>query len=138
MLDFKINKSNLFTDFWEKFLKTLSFRVKNADLIKSVYPTNIALSNQSTAHPAKFSGQCNLTFLPHHLPVTVLSEECELYNTRIYNLISVPQITQLLLGDAIISSRTDLRSSSKKEKRGYGKVRNNTTVSRILSFIRIL
>ena len=44
--------------------------------------------------------------------------------TRIYNLISVPQITQLLLGDAIISSKTDLRSGNKKEKRSYGKVKS--------------
>ena len=59
-------------------------------------------------------------------------------NTRIYNLISVPQITRLLLGDAIISSKTVLRSGSKKEKRSYSKVRNNTIMSTILPFIRIL
>ena len=31
-------------------------------------------------------------------------------NTRVYNLISVPQITRLSLEDAIISSKTELRS----------------------------
>ena len=45
-------------------------------------------------------------------------------NTIVYNLISVPQITRLLSGNAIISSKTDPRSGSKKEKRSYGKVRN--------------
>ena len=38
-------------------------------------------------------------------------------NARIYNVISVPQITRLLLGDAIISSKTDPHNGSKKEKR---------------------
>ena len=56
-------------------------------------------------------------------------------NTRIYNLISVPQI---LLGDAIISSKTDPHNSSKKEKRSYGKIENNKTMLKILPFIRIL
>ena len=41
---------------------------------------------------------------------------------------SVPQITWLLLGDAMISSKTDLHNGSKKEKRSYGKVKNNKTV----------
>ena len=58
-------------------------------------------------------------------------------NTRIYNLISVPQITRILLGDAIISSKTDLRNGSKKEKRSYGKIKNNKTILKILLFIRI-
>ena len=45
------------------------------------------------------------------------SIECEPFgNTRVYNLISVPQITLLLLGDATIASRTDSRSGSKKQK----------------------
>ena len=35
--------------------------------------------------------------------------------TLVYNLISVPQITRLLLEDAIISSKTDPRNSNKKE-----------------------
>ena len=56
-------------------------------------------------------------------------------NTRIYNLISVPQI---LLGDAIISSKTDPHNSSKKEKRSYGEIENNKTMLKILQFIRIL
>ena len=43
-------------------------------------------------------------------------------NTRIYNLISVPQMTWLLLGDAIISSKADPHNDSKKEKRSYGKI----------------
>ena len=59
------------------------------------------------------------------------------FDTRIYNLISVPQITRLLLGDAIISSKADRRNRIKKDKRSYGKVRNNETVIEILSFIRI-
>ena len=42
-------------------------------------------------------------------------------NTRTYNLICVPQITRLLLGDAIISSKTDPHNGSKKEKKSYGK-----------------
>ena len=58
-----------------------------------------------------------------------------LTNTRVYNLISVPHITRLLLGDAIISSETDLRTGSKKEKRSYGNVRKNKAMSRILSFV---
>ena len=44
---------------------------------------------------------------------------------RVYNLISVPQITWLLLGDAKILTKTDPRNGSKKEKRSYGKVKNN-------------
>ena len=46
--------------------------------------------------------------------------------SRIYNLISVPQITRLLSGDAIVSSKTDLHNGSKKEKRSYGKIKNKT------------
>ena len=42
-----------------------------------------------------------------------------------------------ILRDTIISSKTDLHSGSKKEKRTYGKVRNKA-VSIILSFIGIL
>ena len=38
-------------------------------------------------------------------------------NTRIYNLNSVPQITQFSLADAIISSKTNPCSGSKKHKR---------------------
>ena len=44
------------------------------------------------------------------------------FNVWIYNLISVPQITRLLLGDAIILSQTDLHNGSKKEKKKYGKI----------------
>ena len=58
------------------------------------------------------------------------------YNTQIYNLISVPQITRLLLGDEMISSKTDPHNGSKKEKRIYGKIEN--TMLKILPFIRIL
>ena len=46
----------------------------------------------------------------------------------VYNLISVPQITRLLLGDATISSKTEPHNGSKKDKRSYGKVRNNKTM----------
>ena len=60
------------------------------------------------------------------------------HNTRIYNLISVPQITRLLLEDAIFSSKTDPQNGSKKEKRKYGKIENNKTMLKILPFIGIL
>ena len=56
------------------------------------------------------------------------------HNTRVYNLISVSQITRLLLGDAIISSKTDPLNGIKKEK----KVRNDKVILKILSFIPIL
>ena len=59
-------------------------------------------------------------------------------NARIYNLIFVPQITRLLLGDPIISSKTDPHNGSKKEKRSFGKIKNNKTNFKILPFIRIL
>ena len=58
--------------------------------------------------------------------------------TRVYNSASVQQITRLLLGDATVLIKTDPRSGSKKEKRSYGKVRNNKTMLAILSFIQIL
>ena len=58
--------------------------------------------------------------------------------TRVYNPVSVPQITRLLLGDATVLIKTDPRSGSKKEKRSYGKVRNNKTMLTSLSFIQIL
>ena len=57
-------------------------------------------------------------------------------NTRTYNLICVPQITRLLLGDAIISSKTDPHNGSKKEKRSYCKI-NTKIMLKILPFIRI-
>ena len=60
------------------------------------------------------------------------------FNTRIYNLISVPQITRLLLGDTIISSKTDQHNGSKKEKRSYGEVKNNSTMLKTLPFIKII
>ena len=59
-------------------------------------------------------------------------------NTRVYNLISVPQITRLLLEDAIISSKTEARNASKKENRSYGEARNSKAMLKILSLIRIL
>ena len=59
-------------------------------------------------------------------------------NTRIYNLISITQITRFLLGEAIISSKTDPHNGSKKEKRNYGKVENNKTMLKILSLIQII
>ena len=60
------------------------------------------------------------------------------YNTRVYNLISVPQITQVSLEDAIISSKTELANGSKNENRSYGEVRNNKKRLKILSLIGIL
>ena len=61
-----------------------------------------------------------------------------IYNTRVYNLFSGLKITELLLGDTTISSKTDPRNGSKKKKRSYGKVRNNKTILKILSFIQVL
>ena len=51
---------------------------------------------------------------------------------------SVLQITQLYLGDTIISTKTDLHNGSKKERRKYGKAKNNKTMLKILPFVRIL
>ena len=59
-------------------------------------------------------------------------------NTWIYNLISVPQISPLLLGDAIILSKTNPHNGSKKQKRSYGETKNNKSMLKILGFIRIL
>ena len=61
-----------------------------------------------------------------------------LVNTWIYNLISVPQITRLLLGDAIILSKTDPHKGSKKEKRSNGIIENNKSMLKVLPFIQIL
>ena len=68
---------------------------------------------------------------------TVLLGFNRLYQTLIYNLISVSQITGVFLGEAIISSETDPHNGSKKEKRSYGKIKNNKTMIKILPFIRI-
>ena len=51
---------------------------------------------------------------------------------QIYNLIPILQIAQVLLGDAIISSRTDPHNDSKMEKTKYGKIKNNKTMLKIL------
>ena len=59
-------------------------------------------------------------------------------NTRVYNLVSVPQITRLLLEDATISSKTEPPNGSKNENRSYGEARNNKAMLKILSLIRIL
>ena len=59
-------------------------------------------------------------------------------NTRIYYLISVPQITRLLLEEVIILSKTDPHNGGKIEKRKYGKIKSNKTIITILSLIRIL
>ena len=50
-------------------------------------------------------------------------------------IISVPQITLLSKGGAIISSKTDLHSGNNKEKRSYGKVRNKKAMSIILPLV---
>ena len=60
-----------------------------------------------------------------------------LWNTQVYSLISVLQITRPLLGDVILS-KTDLRSGSEKKRRSYGRVGNNEAMSTILSFFPIL
>ena len=57
------------------------------------------------------------------------------HNKRIHSLSPVPQITRFLLVDAIISSKTNTDSGSKKQKRSNSKVKNNKTISGILSFI---
>ena len=56
-------------------------------------------------------------------------------NTPVYNLISVPQITRLLLEDAIISTKTKLRNGSKKKNQNYDKVRNKKAMQKIFSLI---
>ena len=43
--------------------------------------------------------------------------EILVFNTRIYNLISIPQITRFLLEDLIISRKTGRCSGSAKPKR---------------------
>ena len=58
-------------------------------------------------------------------------------NTRIYNQSHFCS-ANLLLEDALISSKSDLHNGRKKEKRNYGKVKNNKTMFKILLFIRIL
>ena len=63
---------------------------------------------------------------------------CSWINTQIYNLISVPQITRLLVGDTITSSKTNPHNGSKKQKRSYGKIKNNKTMLKILQFTQIL
>ena len=60
------------------------------------------------------------------------------HNTRVYNLISVPQIKRLLLEDAIISNRTEPRNGGKKENQSYGEVINKKVMLKIWSLIRIL
>ena len=67
---------------------------------------------------------------------TVLLGFNRLYKTLIYNLLSVSQITQFFLGEAIISSETDPHNGSRKEKRSYGKIKNNKTMIKILPFVR--
>ena len=59
-------------------------------------------------------------------------------NTRIYNLISILQITWSLERDAIISIKKTPHNGSKKEKRNNVKVKNNKTILKILPFFRIL
>ena len=48
------------------------------------------------------------------------------------------EITRFLLGDAKISSKIVSHNGSKMEKRGYGKVKNNKIMLKILLFFRIL
>ena len=61
-----------------------------------------------------------------------------LVNAWIYNLISVPQIARLLLGDAIILSKTNLHNGSKKGKRSNSIIENNKSTLKVLPFIQIL
>ena len=48
------------------------------------------------------------------------------------------KITRLLLGDEIISRKTDPHNGGKREKRNFGKIKNNKTMLKILPFIRFL
>ena len=66
-----------------------------------------------------------------HMTLNIISQLFKNDNTRIYNLISVQRITLFLLGEATISSKTDPHNGSKKEKRSYGKVKNNKTMLKI-------
>ena len=66
-----------------------------------------------------------------HMTLNIISQLFKNDNTRIYNLIFVPRITLFLLGEAIISSKTDPHNGNKKEKRSYGKVKNNKTMLKI-------
>ena len=62
----------------------------------------------------------SLCMLSHLLSAISLLSLCiclPINNTRIYNLISVRQITRFLLGNAMISSKTDPHNGSMKEKR---------------------
>ena len=65
--------------------------------------------------------------------MTLLSCSICRHNTRSYNLVSVPQITRLSLGDATIASKADLHNGNRKEKRSYGKVRNIKAILKILA-----
>ena len=60
-----------------------------------------------------------------------------IFNTQIYNLISVLQITWFLSADAIISSKTRVVEAGSKRE-GIMEVKNNKTISTILSFISVL
>ena len=60
------------------------------------------------------------------------------FNTRVYNFVSVPQITRPLLEDVTISSKTEPPNGSKNENRSYGEARNNNVMLKILPLIRIL
>ena len=59
-------------------------------------------------------------------------------NTRIYNLNSVPQIAWFLLADVIISSNRTRVVVARSRIETMVKVKNNKTMSTILSFIPIL
>ena len=76
-------------------------------------------------------GISTLEFIKNNFSATAM-------NILVYNLISLPQVTRLLLEDAIISSKTEHRNGSKKENQSYGEIRNNKTMLKILSLIRIL
>ena len=49
-----------------------------------------------------------------------------------------PKLHGFILRDSTISRKTVPHDGGKKEKRSYGKARNNKTTLKILSFIRIL
>ena len=48
--------------------------------------------------------------------MSLIKSFCFKGNTRVYNFISVPQITWLLWGDAIISSKTDCAMVARRNR----------------------
>ena len=113
--------------------------------VKKVFLKMSQNSQENTCDWASFLIKLQIEFcesfkntLFYRTPLVVASAlSSNVRNTRIYNFISVPQITRFLLGDTIILSKADLYNSRKKEKISYGEVKSNKTMLKILPFIRI-